>query len=1676
MSLKFTPEDYTTTLNKVINKECEKLTKEKCEYNKVIKLKPDPTEYKYGLDKKEIINIISELFPQVNPYVIFNELLDKRYLLEFDDNNEKYYRSIYMDLFIRSVNLKTENLTSNYIINPRLILVNVAVPSTKDRKYKLTQNSEVKEIKELVSLLERELGKEDAKIYIEIVNEYLRVKKYNGLDLVQISMIKKVIDDIINRKHIVIEAPTGFGKTEIFLFLILFLLLKYKFDINKRILILYPRKALALDNMNRFIVLSSLIEKIKGVKVPILLRDGDSRQSYRWKDEGMNKNGDKVRGGTLICPNKHELIFKNDKITCSDEKCEYNPLIHILDTTEYKKSKEKPLIIISNMYTIANRFLTSKSTYDINIEDFEKIPIIIMDEMHTYNGIYGGVSSSILEGIKKFNNDVKFVGVSATIPNREKFATDLFNEDRKNISFINSIEIAREISEKLKGEKLYLLGLFEISPNISWHTYSQLWTILASTYSLVYLNNLNPSTFLYQNIVFLNNVYELRRFRDEVRQNFSLGEPCKDRVTNDIKTAFSDPYYIYIPSGSDLCRKSENENKNLDNKLGKYIEDHFDIVFMDAADKSEKFKKVANGEYVAIAATSSLELGVDYEGVSFTLNVGADDEVEIVQRLGRAGRSTKMPKITLGIILSKNVPHQSYRIHDNNYIERLIYMLAGVQLSDYDKAKIGLTIIKNVKPVEKFRNLVSFYLDLYSTGNIRDGKINLCETLPKLKDYAENNIIKTEIITLYKVFCEKNLDCRNVIDKHAKHIRIQSKEHNIPIYIKRLRDNINEFITDMYNDKKLAKLLTTDKKKELYGKIEKVNQLLSELVRSASNYDNLNEDDEKQNVLNSVIKNLRQIAIEILNVDELVDDLQTSKGKRFMKIYKKRLDRLGKKTNNLKELIEKIRNYRSSSHDSSEENFAICENIESLKKGNYDAREFVFNYSSISNVGLNIQDPKLSRNIEISFYELSQNGDFQEVKTNSPNLNTVDLNTILTRFSPFSVVNYSDYIQRSSMYSSIGKNLRYGLVLLGVNLHRHKWNIGTKIARYLSIDVQKNRKILKMDDIKKVKIYNLLQLESKLNAPIVLTSDRSKEFYLKLGVSINDIEDYLKNPNKITIKAQNEQIKYNPLILSYQRTCSVGRGISTDPFDKKCPFISSCSIGKAFKKGNCRYWGYSMKSAKPSGLVFKDNLHARKIHNFSVISPINEVSEISSLFVDKDLEGIAKPVNDDSAIIYLYPKIRITLYDTNAIEIKFDRIITREILRKILFGKSNESNELREILLTKYYLIQNSRGNIYKGIKKLSEFKTYETFIKSIISSNTKKEEFLDFAYSVLLHTLAHLLYEFIILELDIDENFIDYYYNLNFNKNDIYNTNNDNIYIYEKTTFGMLKLSELIMSTHKNPSELLKKFYRYAIDVLSRHEQDVENFGKSLAKLREQVINSNSSYKTILQEDDKIYDDLKNAHIRPDLYSFKLYLPESELKGVNTNLADYLTVADISLGNVCIDGCSSCVVTDYCHYPLYQNLVVSRRLAYYFIKEVFDEGLDSTKSSIKLDGDSDLGFRLINNYAENAKEIRITSAYIDEECLKTIKNILEKNKSISIELTINDTNNSKLLNEDASLIESLKKIGRFKLSFNSKTHAKEYEIILKSNYKISIVSSWNCEKSSSEQNFIISVNSISSK
>ncbi|BCU71526.1 DEAD/DEAH box helicase [Stygiolobus caldivivus] len=1672
MASEIVPEAYTSILGDIILQECSKITKEKCKYNDTpIKLKPDPSEYKYGLKREEIIDIISKYFPGKEEEIL-QKMLKNSYILEFsDENDNKQYRSIYMDLFIRSVNLKTKNFTPNYIINPRLSLVKVTIPSNEDRKYRLDMNSNVKEIRELVDLLVQELGDKDAEQYVKIVNEYLELRKYNGLDLIQISMIRDAIRDFINGNHILIEAPTGFGKTEIFLFLILFVLIKYKFNSNNKILILYPRKALALDNMNRIIMLSALIEKIKGVKVPVLLRDGDSDKL---------EEGSKVRGGSLTCPNKHPLIFKNNRVTCSDEKCEYREMVHILDTKKYKNYNAEPLIIISNIYTIANRLLTFRKTEDINIEDFKKISLIILDEVHVYTDIFGGITSSVLGGIKEINNNVKFIGVSATIPNRDSFAKQLFNDNR--ISFINSLEIANKISEKLRGQKFYLVGFFEIRPDISWHTYAQLWTILASTYSIIYLNNpiiakggftqSDPKNntpdnyFSYQNIVFINNVYELRRFREEIMQNISIGEP-KDRVKGDIKEAFRDPYYVYLPPELNNLNKASLDNNRI-HWIGEIIRKHFGIVFMDAKDKFERFTKIAKGEYIAIASTSSLELGVDYEGVSFILNASADDEVEIVQRLGRAGRSSKMPKITLGIILSKNVPHQSFRIHDENYSKRIIYMLSGTQLGDIDKNKIGLRIMKNAKPVIEFKNLVIASINLYKKGIISDINVDLQSIFSEMENFVEDGIIKSELNEFKEVFFTKRLNCEKIMNRYAKFTKIKSTEKDLPFYIDKLEEKTEKFCDKISKDKVLSKSITQENNENIKNICAKLNSNLEKGIKLADNFNKSSDVTARRDNLNELKKKLREIRS---NFEEL-DDLLGSQGIKHLINYQDEIrKKLNRNVQNIINIVLDLEKFVDKQPLENEKYFIICKKINSIpnkKLRNPNIiREFIFNYSSISSVGLGVEDPNLTRqNIKVSIND-------PLINSSRPISWHQDFYTILTRFYPFTIVNYSDYLESKQTRSSIS-NMPYGTLLLGLNLNYNEWdhNIRRNIGRYLSIDIQGRKKVLELKDIREIKIYNLLDLENRLGNPIVLKSKKGYEFYVKLGVDVSYIDYYLRNPDQVRQLANNKGLRYDPFILSYSRVCDIGHGISTDPFDINCPFQGECSLGKIFLPHSCRHWiSYSMSSMKRPILPFIDKLNDNKIRGSVLVSPINEVFEVTSLLVFKKLDKVLISISDYTLPIYLNPKIRITLYDTNGLKVRFNKLITKEILKKMLFDEeSKEFEELRYILLTKYYIIKKFRGNVYVGVRNLVS-KKYKEYIEQIYSNNGEREEFLEFVYTILLHTLAHLLYEFIISKFNVDEDFIDYYYNLDMNN--IFNKDDDSIYIYEKTSYGTLKLSEIIVRGFKNMTNLLDEFYEYALDELKRHEQDLDSYGKSLKNLKAQIMSGiNKNYYKILQDEVEIYRNLSNNKIRPDLYTFKLYLTEKFNKDkVNEEINDYLSLADVVLENICIDGCSSCVITDYCHYPLHQNLVVSRRLAYYFIKEIFDEKSKRIKSTIELKGNSDLGFQIITHFAkENAKLIKITSAFIDKECLDIIKSVLNTNRNILVELTTNNLNNSKVLQEYSSLIESLKTTGRFKLNFDPKTHVKEYEVLFDSNYRITITTSWNCEKSSSKQNFSISV------
>lgn len=135
-------------------------------------------------------------------------------------------------------------------------------------------------------------------------------------------------------------------------------------------LVIYPTKALSRDQMKRFESLS-----IYGIRAEIY--DGDTSPSKR----------EKIR-------------------------------------------KEPPQIIITNFDMLHFMLLNNEKFNSF----FEKLKICVVDELHTYTGVFGGHVGNIISRLKrilekKHKRKIQFICTSATISNAKSFANLLFGED-----------------------------------------------------------------------------------------------------------------------------------------------------------------------------------------------------------------------------------------------------------------------------------------------------------------------------------------------------------------------------------------------------------------------------------------------------------------------------------------------------------------------------------------------------------------------------------------------------------------------------------------------------------------------------------------------------------------------------------------------------------------------------------------------------------------------------------------------------------------------------------------------------------------------------------------------------------------------------------------------------------------------------------------------------------------------------------------------------------------------------------------------------------------------------------------------------------------------------------------------------------------------------------------------
>jgi len=646
-----------------------------------------------------------------NPDVIIDSLINRGFLVRLPESSGSdgsfRLRSLHMDILVRSSQITTQHGRPPYLLSYRFAISKLKVPAEEDRTIipELGANMLANNLwATLLSFFEGD--KQLTEIYINIIKDYLG---NSGLDAFQTHALYSMLSSRANTHAIV--APTGSGKTEIYLFYLLASLIRWRIlenDLSRKALLVYPRKALTVDQAYRIARLLSkanlYLGRNYGISLTFAIRDGDTP-----RDQAEVEQGKSFRG--VSCPNcGGQLIYNKRRsatiVICERCKAEYKFIKVTRDETPQAD------IVATNPWALETRLLDSAPS-DVNADVLSNVGLIVFDEVHEYAGLSGGILASLIDVIKSINSyeRLELIFSSATVPDPKDFTLKLSGDS--NCRIYNFREAVTKSNINIAGERLVILGYFAMNPQYSWVTYCQLWTILMAFLSYAY--DLRGA-WQPQSVLFVNNIKELRRVRSGYIENLRLGEP-KDHLREDLNSLDPYCYWHYLPLGQRKNILQLIHSRGIFDKLvEKVVEVHGEIS---REEREKSVSRLRSGDGLVALSTSSLELGVDYGGVGFILNVGLDNPISLIQRVGRGGRSNKTLRTVLGILLVRALPTEMLKTYDEVFMKAL----ATTSLEGY---KLLITrdnpqIIKRRTLIEAIARLAKKHIDTHaSRTGIRD--------------------------------------------------------------------------------------------------------------------------------------------------------------------------------------------------------------------------------------------------------------------------------------------------------------------------------------------------------------------------------------------------------------------------------------------------------------------------------------------------------------------------------------------------------------------------------------------------------------------------------------------------------------------------------------------------------------------------------------------------------------------------------------------------------------------------------------------------------------------------------------------------------------------------------------------------------------------------------------------
>ncbi len=365
-----------------------------------------------------------------------------------------------------------------------------------------------------------------------------------------------------NKKNVLLTTTTASGKTLGYILPVI----QHKIENpNSRILLLYPTKALSRDQENWIQGLCNDLH----LRIGIYTYDGDTTTSIR------------------------------------------------------KKIRESGDFIITNPDMLHSGILPQHTSW---IQLFENLDFIIIDEVHTYKGIFGSHFANVLRRtfriLSFYNKNAQIIAASATIGNPKEFIEKLTEKEFEIIS--------EDGSEK--REKYYF---FYNPPRVIENRNEHIFTKIEENLDI-------------KNYIRVSPLKEAIRIAEIfIKNQISTIIFCRSRKQVELLTNY-------------LKEKCENYKNQIQSYRSGYLPEERRQI-----EKDLRAKKI-----IAVITTNALELGIDIGSLEVSISVGYPGSIHsFFQQSGRAGRKSE---ISLSILIASQnyldqyiIKHPEYIIYNN---------------------------------------------------------------------------------------------------------------------------------------------------------------------------------------------------------------------------------------------------------------------------------------------------------------------------------------------------------------------------------------------------------------------------------------------------------------------------------------------------------------------------------------------------------------------------------------------------------------------------------------------------------------------------------------------------------------------------------------------------------------------------------------------------------------------------------------------------------------------------------------------------------------------------------------------------------------------------------------------------------------------------------------------------